>query len=74
MLTSVAYQKKKKKKRIEKLYSEFALLNISLYWVSFKTQNFKVSVPQFPQKTIADLEISTTKYPFVPSFISNKEL
>ena len=29
-------ERKKKEKRTEKLYPEFTLLNISLYWVSFK--------------------------------------
>ena len=36
-----------KRKRVEKLYPESAPLNISLYWVLFKTQNFEVLGPKF---------------------------
>ena len=72
-----------KRKRVEKLYPEFALLNILFYWVSFKTYNLEVSEWKSPRKRyfrnrilkkIVDLGISTTKFPLVPSFISNKAL
>ena len=36
-----------KRKRVEKLYPEVAPLNISLYWVLFKTENFEVLEPKF---------------------------
>ena len=58
-------------------------MNILLYWLSFKTKNFQVLGPKFPQKlffrnrikeTIVNLEINTTKYLFVPIFISSKAL
>ena len=72
-----------KRKCVEKLYPEFALLNILFYWVSFKTYNLEVSEWKSPRKRyfrnrilkkIVDLGISTTKFPLVPSFISNKAL
>ena len=72
-----------KRKRVEKLYPEFALLNILFYWVSFKTYNLEVSEWKFPRKRyfrnrilkkIVDLGISTPEYSFIPSVILNKVL
>ena len=70
MPTSVAYQRKACRK------TAFRFCTLEYFSVLGLVSNikFKVSGPQFSHKTIVDLKISTTKYPFVPSFISNETL
>ena len=69
-----------KKKRIEDLYLEFALLNV-LFRLKHRTLEFRER--NFPRKsiletefkkTIIDFGISTNKYHFVPNFTSIKAL